>query len=155
MAPSIIDLVFLSRVSCYEELTNGLLRQYLFEKAEQPREVVTLKRFEKLVQNELQMNVEDRDARSRVKSLIFSCRYFLHRDGIQLLTNENERAAVMHVLSVIRSMSLQCRLQSDLSLSHDRLKTNFKGFMAHASKLSEETQDSRQRTSQRREVQVS
>lgn len=79
----------------------------------------------------------DKNARSRIEALFISYQSLLRRNGLQWLTKKNERVAVMHFLSTIRPLSLQSRLQSDLSLSYHRLETDFKGFMAHAIKLSD------------------
>lgn len=134
---SIIDLGLITGVDTFSALSDSTLREYLSLKAEESREVITMEKLDKLVQDELHINMADKDARSRMESLFVSYQSLLRRNGLKWLTQENQTVAVMHVLSAVRPVSLQIRLRSDLSLTHHRLENDFKGFMAHAIKLSE------------------
>lgn len=128
---SIVDLGFRLEVSSYEELTDDLLQNYLSQKAEDSRDVVTLEELHKLVPDELRITMVDEDAGSRIESLFISYQCSLGRNGIQRITKENERVALTHVLFSIRPLSLHSRLQFSLSSSHHRLETDFRGIMAH------------------------
>ena len=48
------------------------------------------------------------------------------------MTEKSQKAAVKHVLSAIRPAQLRTRLEQDIAFSHNDLKANFDGFMAHA-----------------------
>lgn len=134
---SLLDLNLIEDVSTYEDLEDQVLRRYLETKAEEAKDVVTRDTLDKLVEEELRTDMKDKNARSRIETLFVSYRSLLRRHGVSWILKDNEKVAVSHVLSSIRPESLRVRLESDLALSHHDLRKDFKGFMAHAIKLSE------------------
>ena len=56
---------------------------------------------------------------------------------ISWLLDANQKVAVCHFLSAIFAKTLKERLESDLEFAHDKLKRDFKKFMAHTIKVSE------------------
>lgn len=85
----------------YKKLTDGLLRQFIFQKSEKSREVVTTEKSEKLVEDKLRINVTDKDVRTEPGSLFVSYQSLLNRNGLEWLTKENEEVAAIFVLSAI------------------------------------------------------
>lgn len=134
---SVIELDYIKGVKSYDELTDANLCEYLESKAEPSKSVVTTDMLDKIFEDSLRMDMTDNDARSRIEDLFVTYKSLLRRHGVSWVAKENEKVAVYHVLSAIRPVSLRCRLESDLELSHYSLRKDFKGFMAHAIKLSE------------------
>lgn len=79
---SVLDLGFIDGVTSYNDLNDEKLRAYLTEKAKESTEVVTLDVLDKIVANQLQMNMEDNDARSRIENLFIAYRSLLRRNGL-------------------------------------------------------------------------
>lgn len=91
----------------------------------------------KIVDDNPQIDMTDKDARSVIEILFVYYKSILRRHGLSWITNDNEKVAVYHVLSAICLETLQDRLELDLELSHYDLRNNFKDFMAYAIKLFE------------------
>lgn len=69
---SSIDFGFILDVMSYNYLCNCEPQAYLAKKAEASKDVVTIDTLDKLVEDQLQIDMTDKVARSRIKSLIFS-----------------------------------------------------------------------------------
>lgn len=121
----------------YEDLTDSVLRKYLEKKAEESPEAITLEAIDSIVDRDLRMNMGDKNARSRMESLVVSYHTLLRRHGLSWILKSNQKVAVMHVLSAVKPTSLRNRLQSDLDFAHHDLKENFKGFLSHSLKVSD------------------
>eukprot|EP00177_Eucheuma_denticulatum_P007332 GFKZ01013345.1.p1 GENE.GFKZ01013345.1~~GFKZ01013345.1.p1 ORF type:complete len:218 (+),score=13.70 GFKZ01013345.1:592-1245(+) len=78
-----------------------------------------------------------RKERSRMLSLVDAYHKLLRRNGLGWLLKENQKVAVLHVLSAVKPRTLCYRLQSDLEFSQHGLKKHLCKFMAHAVKVSE------------------
>lgn len=98
---------------------------------------MTIDSLDKLVEDQLRIDMTDKDSRSRIENLFVSYRSLLRRNGLTWLTQDNEKIAVYHVLSAICPELLRVRLESDLEQSHYDLRKDFEGFMYHSIKLSE------------------
>lgn len=61
----------------------------------------------------------------------------LRTNGLKWVTDKAPKAAVHHVLSVIRPAELRTRLEQDIAFSHNHLNADFAGFMKHALDVSE------------------
>jgi transposase InsO family protein len=133
---SIIALGFIKDVQSYESLTDEILRQFLETKSQESKESVTIDILDKIVDRSLKMDMTDRNAESRMQNLFVSYHGILRRNGIAWLLTANQSVAVGHVLSAVRPTALHDRLTSDLEFAYSDLRNDFKGFMAHAIKLS-------------------
>lgn len=134
---SLNNLDFTSNVTFYDALSNNQLRKNLTNKAKELKDVVIIGGLDKLVEDELPVDMTDKVARFRFETLFVFYRFLLCRNGLTWFTQENEKIAVYHVFSAICPESLRVHLESDLELSHYELRKDFKGFMYHAIKLSE------------------
>lgn len=134
---SLIALNLIPDVKDYDSLTDDTLRAFLDEKAEESREATNLDSLDIIVEQQLRMDMKDRNAKSRMENLFVAYHTILRRNGLAWVVNENGKLAVTHVLSAILPRSLKTRLQSDLEFAYVLLKKDFSGFMAHAIKLSE------------------
>ena len=56
----------------------------------------------------------------------------LRRNRVAWVIQDNQKAAVSHVLSAVRPISLQNRLRADLDFAHYDSRKDFRKFMAHA-----------------------
>jgi len=130
-------LGFIDGADTVEDLTDEMLRDYLDDQAQEAEETVSLATLGTIVDEELRMDMSDRSARSRMQGLFMSYHKLLRRHGLSWVLKANEKTAVYHVLSAIRPYSLKDRLTDDLDFAKHKLRKDFKGFMAHAIKLSE------------------
>lgn len=134
---SCIDLGFITGVTSFEDMTDTQLRKYLDDKAEESKDALTLDGLEELVRKKLKMNMDNRNAKSRMQGLFASYHSLLSQNGVKWIIDENQKLTVTHVLSAVRPQSLRERLESNLSFSQHALKKDFKEFLKHAVKLSE------------------
>lgn len=130
------DPGLLPGVDTYADLTDHILHDYRSSETEESRQGITVEKLDKLVYDELHINMPDKDARSRMKALFVSCLSLLHWNRVKWLTNENKAIAFRQVLSAVCTVSLQSQLWSCLSFTHHWLEKTLKGFMAHAINLS-------------------
>lgn len=111
----IIALGFITDVASYKELRDHVLRTYFEGNFKDRKEAIIIEAFDKLIENNLRMDLSDTDARSRTEMLFVSYRSHLTRPSPSWLTSENAIVALYHVLSAIRPESLRLPLQSDMS----------------------------------------
>lgn len=83
-----------------------------------------------VVRDSIRMDISDRSAKSRMESLFISY-------GLTWVIKDAPKIAALQFISQIRPVYLQSRRKDDLDLSQNNLKKDFKGFFAHAVKLSE------------------
>lgn len=102
---SLIELEFIPDVTSYDELQDSHIGSYLDGKAEESKEVMTISVLDKLVENELRIDMSDKDARSRIETLFMSYNSLLRRNGLAWLSKDNEKISIFHVLSRIRPES--------------------------------------------------
>lgn len=115
---SLIDLDVLTDAISYGQLVNKVLHTYLESKAVKTRKFVTTDQLDKLLDNELQIDMKDLNARSCFETLFVLYRSLMRHQGLSKITKDNEKIAVFHVLSAIRPEPLRLRPKSDLALSH-------------------------------------
>lgn len=118
-------------------MTDEQLRAYLDWEAKESKEAVTLEGLVELIEKKLRMNMDNKNAKSRMQGLFADYYSILSQQGVKWIIEENQKLAVTHVLSAIRPQSLKERLESDLSFSHHALRKDIKEFLKHAVKLSE------------------
>ena len=82
------------------------------------------------------MDIANRSATSRMKSLFIQYHSLLAKQGLSWIISDNQKLAVSHVLSAIGPNYLKERLESDLNFSHYNLKKDFNGFLLHVVKVS-------------------
>lgn len=75
-----------------------------------------------------------------MSNLFVSYLSILERHGLAWLLERNQKVAVDHVLSAIRTVSLKTLLKSDLDFDQQSLQKAFTGFMRYAIKLAEKFQ---------------
>ena len=121
----------------YDSLTDSVLRVHLEGKAKESVDSVTLEALDDIVERELKMDMNDKNARSPIETLFVSYHSILRRNGIAWLLDANQKVTVWHVLSAIRPKTLKDRLEPDLEFTHHKLEKDFKKFMAHTIKVSE------------------
>ena len=124
-------------VSSYDALTDEKLRTFLKTKGEESTDVVTLGSLDILVRDNLRMNMNDNSAKSRMESLFISYIMLLRKHGLVWVQEKNQKVAVGHVLSAIRPLTLQRRLDDDLQFAHTNLRKDFSAFMDHAIDVAE------------------
>ena len=134
---STIELGFIPDVSYYDDVTDEQLRTYLDQESVDSKAALTMTSLDEIVARELRMNMDNRNARSRMQQLFVQYHALLTTHGLTWIVTENQKLAVSHVLSAIKPVSLKERLEADLSFSHHDLKNDFKSFLSHAVKLSE------------------
>lgn len=66
---SAIELGFINNSELFEALPNARLCTYLDEQVEELEIAITVKNLDALVENELHMNMENRNTRSRIQGL--------------------------------------------------------------------------------------
>lgn len=91
----------------YDTINENALRQYLEKEAEDFRETLTLSGLDSIVRKDLKMDMKNKDARSRMKSLLIEYHTLLRRNGLYWLLEDKEKVAVQHVLSEIQSVKLR------------------------------------------------
>lgn len=69
---SLIGFEFLEDIISYDFLTDNRLRTYLDSKAKESKDNTTLDRLDSAVSTELEINMSDSSARSRIENLIVS-----------------------------------------------------------------------------------
>lgn len=132
---SSIDLGFIDGADSYDTITSDLVRSFLESRAKESKEIITLKKLDKIVAEELRMNMWNTDATARMQDLFSQYHTILRRNGLKWIINENQKIAVGQVLSAIQPLVLRDRLTSDLLFSHHHLKKDFPGFMKHSIEL--------------------
>lgn len=118
---SVIDLGFIEKVTEYDNLTDDQLRTYLDSNVESSKDVITIDMLDKNLEDNMRMDMNDKDATSRIEKLFISYKSLLRRNGLPWVHEDNEKVAVYHVLSAICPESLQRRHESDLEISHYEL----------------------------------
>ena len=118
-------------------MTGDKLREYLDKESSESKEFFNLSTLDELVAKELSMDIANRSATSRMKSLFIQYHSLLAKQGLSWIISDNQKLAVSHVLSAIRPNYLKERLESDLNFSHYNLKKDFNEFLLHAVKVSE------------------
>ena len=121
----------------YDSLTDLFLRAHFEGKAKESENPVTLEALNDIVERELEMNMKDKNARSRKETFFVSYHPILRRNGIAGLLDANQKVSVAYVLSPIWLKTVKDRLESDLEFAHHKPKKDFKNFMAHSIKRSE------------------
>ena len=86
------------------------------------------------------MNMNNKNARSRMKSLFVQYHCLISKHGLKWNLKDNEKFAVTHVLLAMRLPSLKERLRSDLEFTHHETKKDLNEFLNHALKVSEALQ---------------
>lgn len=115
---SAIDLAFIEKLMKYKDLTDNQLRIYLNSKVESPKDIVTINTLDMMVEDDLRMDINDKDKTSQIGSVIISKKLLLQRNGLAWVTEEIKKVAISDVLSAIRPESLQKRLNSNLELAY-------------------------------------
>lgn len=115
---SCIALGFIDGVTSFDAMTDEQLRTYLDKEAEYSKDAVTLEGLDELIEKKLKMNMEKKNARSRMQRLFANYHSLLTENGVKWIIQENQKLAVTHVLSAIRPQPLRERLESDLPFSH-------------------------------------
>lgn len=131
---------FIKNVSSYEELTDDQVREFLRDRAKERKDVITLEKPDKSVDEELRTNMKTSNAKVRMQDLFSTYHTVLRRNGLGRIVKENQKVAFAHIFSAIRQQSSKHRLQSDLAFAHHALKKDFKGFPARAIELAEACQ---------------
>lgn len=72
----------------------------------------------------------------RMQLLVFEYYSLLRISGLKQVTEKSPKAAIKYVVSVVRPAQLRTGLEQDLGFSHNDLKANFDGLMAHAPDVS-------------------
>lgn len=119
---------FIANVTLFDETTDEQLPTYLYSEADQPNDVKNVEELEP-VQMQHKMNMENKNVRSQMKDLFANYYCILSQQDVRWIVEENKKRAVTHVLSAIHSPSLRERLLSNLSFSHNELKTTSKCFL--------------------------
>ena len=101
-----ISLGFLQGVEDYEGFSDETRREYMDHKAKQSKDAKTLESLDKLVSNELRMDMTDLYARSRIECFFVAYHSLLRCNGGAWVIQNNQNAAVSHVLSAVRPISL-------------------------------------------------
>lgn len=83
------------------------------------------------------MNMENRNARSRMQGLFVDYHSLVTSQGLTWIVKDKRNPVVSHVLFAIKPLSLSERLESDLSLFHREPRKNFSKSLTHAVKFSE------------------
>lgn len=102
------------------------LLNYLDKEAEDKKNAVTFEGLEELMEKKLNMNVEKKNARSRIQGSFAKYRWLIIENGVKWIIKEYQKLTVTFTLSAIRPQSLRKHLESDLSFSHHDLKKDFK-----------------------------
>ncbi len=111
---------------------------FLKSKAVLSPDVININDISEIISRELRMDTTIRCATSRMQTLFILYITVLSNHGLSWITDSNQDLAVGHVLATIRPASLRKRLEYDMRLSKSSsLKIDFRGFMDHATKLSE------------------
>lgn len=131
-----IALDFIKKVESFEALTNERLRTYLAEEAEESKNAVIIESLDALVEKELNINMENKNARFCMQGLFVDYHSLLANQGLTWTLKGNQKLAVSHVMSAIKQVSLRERLEPDLSFYHHKLRKDFSKFLAHEVKLS-------------------
>ena len=100
----------ITNVESYDALTDEQLRVFLENKSKESENTITLASLDKIISNSLRMNMNDRDASSRMEGLFISYIMILRRNGLSWVPEKNQKVAVKHVLTAIRPYSLQKRI---------------------------------------------
>lgn len=100
---------------------------------------VTIDAIGVLLENNLKMNMDIRNAKSRMKGMFANYHSLLSQQRLVRIIEEKKLAA-MHAPSAIRPQALREGLASQLSFSHHNLEKDFKEFLKQAFKLSEDFQ---------------
>lgn len=137
---SALALGFIEGHSNYDKLPESKLRAYLEKKAEESKEAVNLDTLDSIVRTELKMDMSDSNATSRMESLFMAYHKLLRINGLAWVLKSNQKISVFHVLSAIKPLSLQNRIESDLEFAYYDCRKDFQKFMRHCIRLSESFQ---------------
>ena len=133
---SAVDLGMIDGCDDVKELTDGQLRDYLDKEASDSATVVTENDLAQMVQRYVRMDMSVKSAHSRMKLLFMGYKSLLRQNGMGWVVDKNPKAAVRHIISVVKPAQLKTRLEQDIGFSKADLKSDFKGFMQHALELS-------------------
>lgn len=121
-------------------MTDKQLCKYLYKEAEDSKKAVTFERLDELMERKLRINMDKRMPIRGCRVGLQTYHSILSQNGVKWIIKENQKLAVTYVLSAIRPQSLHKQLESHVSLSHQELKKDFKKFLTHTVKLSEDFQ---------------
>lgn len=110
-----MDLDYIPEVSSYDSLQDMQLPKFQEKKARDLKEVVPIDTSENLVEEEIQINMTDRDSRSLTETLFVSYLSLLRRHGLVRLRDDNEKVVVYHVLFAILPESKHALLNCNWS----------------------------------------
>lgn len=98
-----------------KNIINRELRSYSDSKVMGSKKAVALEILDEIVVEKLTMNMDARNAKSRMQYLLVSS-YSIHiKHGLKQVTEKNPDLSVFHVILTIRLMALEERLVSNLS----------------------------------------
>lgn len=98
---------------------------------------VSLDQLDQIVQQKLRTIMGNKNAPARMEDVFITYHTLLARNGLAWRIKDNHKVEVQHVLSEIRPQALFDRRTADLAFAKYDLRKDLKGFMNHATKLSE------------------
>lgn len=113
------------------------LRKHLESKAVHAMDNATTDALDGLVKNNLRTDMENTNARSRMKIRFVSYKSLLREHGLSWITKDTEKIAIQHVLTANCPAPLRSRLKYDMELAKTKLCKDFKGLIKHATHLSD------------------
>ncbi|PXF47202.1 hypothetical protein BWQ96_02977 [Gracilariopsis chorda] len=120
-----------------KELSDIKLGTFLDKEAVDSATVVTESDLSAMVLKHVRMDMSFKSATGRMKLLFIDCKSLLRQHGMAWVAEKNQKAAVRHVLSVVKPAKVKNRLEQDISFSKRHLKENLRAFLKHALDLSE------------------
>lgn len=102
----------------YDTLDDSKFRAYLYPKATEKIEWVSLESLDSLTKKELSTNMSHSSAPSRMANIFIYYNCILRRHGPSWVSKHNPKMADKHFLAAVNPDPLRVRLESDLPLRH-------------------------------------
>lgn len=114
------------------KLTSTDRRNFLEKDIQEVKDVVTESELTATVQAALRIKMSVKSSKGRMKMIYIEDPSLLKTNSINWLTYKTPKVAIKNALSSVNPVQLRARLEQDLALSYNHIKSDFQGFMEHA-----------------------
>lgn len=119
-----------------KSVTEEILGRFLDKEVEESSTAVTFGDLSKMVRTYVRMKMSVKSTRGRMKLLFMEYRSFLQLNALKWVVTKNPKVPIKQVLSFIKPVTLNNRLEQDFSFHKSDLRSGFDGFMKHALDIS-------------------
>ena len=126
------------QVTSIDDVTDENIQAWLSDHVESDRDSLSKAQIDQMVSKKIRINMKEKSAAQRILMLLSDYMSFLRNNGLSWIIKEKPTVAIGHVCDALRPISLQKRVQDDVSFSHSALEKNWKGFVDHLIRRAQE-----------------